>query len=206
MNRNPHLDHSEPRRARLRVLAVAVAFAAVAIAVAVGEATAADGTGALTMGPQGMEGNLVVTPGTVLNAGYDFTIPGMHPAVAITFTAPTLAFGGRCVSSGAVAPLTVPMPSQTYAVPANNGQWFPSGDQRSALTLQGSVVVPDLCNGGSISLARGATFTAQVSSDVAVPGNGVNVRWHYSANGSSGSWSGTASVVPTLGPRDLGEF
>ena len=39
----------------------------------------------------------------------------------------------------------------------------------------------------------GGTFTANVTGDVS---NKVNVRWHYSANGSSGSWSGTGSVIP----------
>ena len=45
-----------------------------------------------------------------------------------------------------------------------------------------------------MSLSQGGTFTTTVLSDVGL--KGVHVRWHYSANGTSGSWSGTASVPP----------
>lgn len=40
----------------------------------------------------------------------------------------------------------------------------------------------------------GGTFTADPQSTDTT--NAIHVRWHYSANGTSGSWSGTASVVP----------
>jgi hypothetical protein len=56
---------------------------------------------------------------------------------------------------------TVPMPTQTYSVTSD--QWYPSGDQSSPLVYQGSVVVPDLCGGGQLSLDQGGTFTASVS-------------------------------------------
>ncbi len=49
------------------------------IVLAFATAGEAAGTGSLTMGPQAMEGNLIVAPGTVIEAGYDLTIPGSHP-------------------------------------------------------------------------------------------------------------------------------
>jgi uncharacterized repeat protein (TIGR01451 family) len=159
--------------------------------------------GSLTMGPQAMEGNLIVSPGNTLKTGYDLTIPGTHVANSVTFSSPQVAFTGRCVTGGAAVSFTVPMPTQTYSVPANNSNWFPSGDQQSSLVYQGSLAVPDLCGGGKISLANGGTFTAQVLATVAVPGDGIHVRWHYSANGTSGSWSGTSAVQPGTVAADL---
>src|SRR5579862_5665285 len=133
---------------------VLIVFAALAT-VATGQAA---GSGTLTMGPQSMEGNLVVAPGAVLEAGYDLTIPGSHPAVSVTFSDAQFAFAARCTSGGAPVSLTVAMPDATYAVPAGSSQWFPSGDQHSSLVYQGSIVVPDVCGGGTISLQAGGTF------------------------------------------------
>lgn len=148
------------------------------------------------MGPQAMEGNLVVGPGTVVAAGYDLTIPGSHPTTNVNVVAPQVVFDGKCVAGGAAVTFSVAMPTAAYAVSANNGDWLPSGDQDSPLVYEGSVLVPDLCGGGDISLASGGTFSAVVNADAPVPGDGVHVRWHYSANGSSGSWSATAHVQP----------
>jgi len=152
---------------------------------------------ALKMGPQAMEGNLTVEPGAVLEAGYDFTIPGNHPATDVTFGNPVVTFQGQCVTGGAVVTLTVGMSTQVYTDPLNDGSdWFPSGDQHTTLVYQGELPVPNLCAGGAISLAKGGIFTTTVAADAPVPGDGVHVRWHYSANGSAGSWSGTAHVQP----------
>ena len=38
----------------------------------------------ISMGPQAMEGNLKLSPGDLLMAGYDFTIPGSHRAATST--------------------------------------------------------------------------------------------------------------------------
>ena len=53
------------------------------------------------------------------------------------------------------------MPDQSYNS-TNGGDWYPSGDQSSSLVYQGSITVPDLCNGGDVDLARGGTFTATI--------------------------------------------
>jgi hypothetical protein len=182
------------------LLTVAAAIAALAVPLA---AVGDPAPGSLTMGPQAMEGNLVLAPGATLSAGYDLSIPGSHPAVSVTVSGAQVVFAGRCTAGGAAVAITVPMGDQTYAVPASNGSWFPSGDQHSPLVYQGAIAVPDACGGGTISLGAGGTFTAQLFSDVPVPGNGVHVRWHYSANGSSGSWSATAAVQPAPGGATL---
>ena len=121
--------------------------------------------GPVSMGPQAMEGNLQVAPGATLKAGYDFTIPGDNNPVTVTFTNPEVTFTNVKCASGTVPTtntITVPMPTQTYTS-TNGGQWFPSGDQSSSLVYQGSIPVPDVCNGGKVSFQKGGTFTATIS-------------------------------------------
>ena len=110
-----------------------------------------------------MEGDLKVSPGDTLMAGYDFTVPGNHASFSLTVNSPQVVFTVNCVSGATPSSptLTVSMPTQTYAV--TNDQWYPSGDQHSPLVYQGSIVVPDLCGGGKLRLNQGGTFTASVS-------------------------------------------
>ncbi len=119
--------------------------------------------GSLTMGPQAMEGDLKVSPGTTLKAGYDFTVPGNNSSFSLTVNSPQVVFAVNCVSGATPSSptFTVSMPTTTYSV--TNSQWIPSGDQNSPLVYQGSVPVPDLCAGGQLRLNQGGTFTASVS-------------------------------------------
>jgi len=110
-----------------------------------------------------MEGDLKVSPGTTLKAGYDFTVPGNHASFSLTVSNPHVVFAVACVSGAtpSASTFTVVMPTQTYAVTSD--QWYPSGDQSSPLVYQGSIAVPDLCGGGQLRLNQGGTFTATVS-------------------------------------------
>ncbi len=154
----------------------------------------------ISMGPQAMEGNLKVKPGDTVMAGYDFTMPGKHPVATVLFSGVTVTFQAKCVSGLGGGTIIVAMPDNIYTDTANNNQWLPSGDQHSPLVYQGSVTVPNLCSGGQLTLQQGGTFNAQVQSTDTT--DKVNLRWHYSANGSSGSWSGTGSVIPSGGLPD----
>jgi hypothetical protein len=148
----------------------------------------------ISMGPQAMEGDLKVSPGTVLSAGYDFTIPGSHPDISVEIRQPMVTFDAECVKGGGGGTFAVLMPTAGYTVPQNSSAWYPSGDQHSAEVYEGSVAVPDLCGGGLITLRRGGTFTVDAASSD--PAYALHVRWHYSAHGTSGSWSGTARLQP----------
>jgi hypothetical protein len=103
-----------------------------------------------------MEGDLKVSPGTTLMAGYDFSVSGNHASFSLTVNNPQVVFTVNCVSGAtpSQSTLTVTMPTQTYAV--TNDQWYPSGDQHSPLVYQGSIVVPDLSSGGQLRLNRAA--------------------------------------------------
>ncbi len=115
---------------------------------------------AISMGPQAMEGDLKLAPGTVINVGYDFTLPGNKSTLTLPVANPKVIFTARCVSGAtpSAATFTVTMPTATYTVTDSN--WYPSGDQHSSLVYQGSATVPDLCGGGQVRLDKGGTFTA----------------------------------------------
>ena len=118
--------------------------------------------GALAMGPQAMEGDLKVSPGTRLEVGYDFTVPGNHASFSLTVSSPRVVFAVACLSGAtpSAPTFTVAMPSRAYRVTSD--QWYPSGDQTSVLAYQGSIAVPDLCGGGQLRLDQGGTFTASM--------------------------------------------
>lgn len=117
----------------------------------------------LTMGPQAMDGDLKVSPGTTLMAGYDFTVPGNRASLSLTVRTPQVVFAVACASGAtpSASTLTVPMPTRTYAV--SGAPWYPGPGQGGPQAYQGSVTVPDLCGGGQLRLNLGGTFTASTS-------------------------------------------
>ncbi len=184
-------DHRCLRRVLAGTAAVALAIGTTSgVQMAAAEAAAADPTVALSFPTQAMEGRVNVLPGETLRAGYAFTVPGNHPAVTVTVTDATVDFVATCASGSGGGVIALPLPARSYADPVGDGSdWFPSADQSAATAYQSTVAVPDLCHGTAISLARGGTFKGSLTStDTTDP---INIRWHYSANGSAGGWSAT---------------
>lgn len=148
----------------------------------------------LSMGPQAMEGDLKVAGGSTLKAGYDFTIPGQHPADSVSFVGANVVFAYTCTSGSNSGTFSVPIPDATISDPAGSPSWYPSGSQSDPSVYQGAISVPNVCpTGALVRLQKGGTFSTGVASSGT---DTINVRWHYSANGGSGSWSGTSAVVP----------
>jgi hypothetical protein len=112
-----------------------------------------------TMGPQAMEGNQTVKPGTVISAGFDFTLPGNNTLHTVTFSDAQVTFPVVC--AGGATPLqqsfTISLGSPSYTAP--DSKWYPSGQQSSSLVYQGSYTVPmTLCTGGgAIILGQGGS-------------------------------------------------
>ena len=143
-----------------------------------------------------MEGDLKVDAGDTLSAGYDLVMPGQHDGATVELANARVVFQATCVTGSGGGTITIPLSAGPYSVPAGDNDWYPSGDQHSPLVYQGSTAVPDLCGGGKVRIQDGGTFTADVRSTNTA--DTIHVRWHYSANGSSGSWSATATVnAPT---------
>jgi subtilisin family serine protease len=147
-------------------------------------------------------GDLQVSPGATLEAGYAFQTSGGHPAARVVFSRAVVSFSAGCASGPGGGVITVHLGWDSYVEPANDGgQWWPTADQFSLAGYQGSAVVPDLCGGGLVSLHNGASFTASLRSSDAV--DPVQVRWHYAiagpAGGQGGQWSGTQHFTPGPG-------
>ena len=121
--------------------------------------------GSLATKSQAMEGDLKLAPGNTIQGGYDFTVPGNHQSLFWTVNNPQIVFTLQCVSGPNPSPpdntLTLTMPNATYNVTSD--QWYPSGDQHSSLVYQGSVKVPDVCNGALVRFNQGGVFSASLS-------------------------------------------
>jgi hypothetical protein len=150
----------------------------------------------LTTKAQAMDGDLKVAQGSTLSAGFDFTMPGGHPAATVGFLAASVTFNATCASgTPGSQTIVVNITDQSYLDPANSSAWYPSGDQNDVLTYQGSATVPSFCDPGSlVRLQLGGTFSTHVTSSDTQ--DKVNVRWHYK-DGTGGGWSGTYSVIPS---------
>jgi hypothetical protein len=149
----------------------------------------------LVMGPQAMEGDLKVVPGTALRVGYALSIPGKHPATYVSFLKPNVIFKYTCTKGTNAGSFAAPMPDATRILSdTNSPAWVPSGNHSAPSSYQGSIVVPDVCPAGSsVRLKMGGTFSAGVTSTGTQK---ISVKWHYSANNSPGNWSSTAVVAP----------
>lgn len=184
------MSHSISRRLHRVVIAAVVGSALSVVGVA-----AAGPAGAATLTITGAtKGNLSIRPGDTLRAGFDFSVPG-GPAGddVVSVTAGSVVVHGQC-KDGTYAPLTIPLPAQTFTVPAHSTDWFPSDDPKSPVVYQGSIVVPaSFCGGDAGHAPTAATFTADFAAGLSTP---LNVRMVYADN-TTGSWGATASVTPS---------
>ena len=113
------------------------------------------------------EGGLSVRPGDTLRAGYAFTLPGKHASATISFSQAIVTLQAVCHRSHhhrGGGPIVVSIADASYPAAQNSSAWVPSRDQNDASVFQGSTTVPDLCQGGSMRIRGGGTFTAMVGS------------------------------------------
>lgn len=133
-----------------------------------------------TIGPSSMEGAILISNGDWVNGGYSFKfVNGTHLATNFSVHA-FVSLTGPCIGGGpATDTFTFPLNDATYAVPANNTNWLPTGDANSVLSWQGSVIASGVCGGiGKLDARHGAVFTATVSQDPP-SGSLVDFRFKY---------------------------
>ena len=95
--------------------------------------TASCETGFVSIGPQAMDGDLKLAPGSTLKVGYSFSLPGNKMARNVLVTNAKVVFQLRCEQKGMQASpstMTVTMPDQSYVVTGD--KWTPSGDRRAS--------------------------------------------------------------------------
>jgi hypothetical protein len=162
-----------------------------------------------------MEGSIKISPGDWVAAGYDITIPGGHPAETVQLANAQVVISGSCTNGGSDS-IVIPLSAGPYNIPANDSNWWPSGNENDPLVYQGAVQAPaGLCGGtGQLNGSGGATITGDLQSTVT--NTAVHIRFHYrdpnakgkgNVNCSSGSyasdvcgasWSGTNSYLPDV--------
>jgi len=130
-----------------------------------------------------MEGNLSIAAGDWIAAGYHFTMPGNHPTASVYFAYATLTLPVTC-ADGTTHNIVIPMNPGPWSDAANSSQWVPWQDQAAPSAFQGAVQAPDLCAGGLMNNQVGATFTADVQSNITL--DPVNVQFHYRVPAAKG--------------------
>ena len=150
------------------------------------------GTPSYPSKPQAI-GDQKVAPGATLAAGYDFTIPGKHPATDVLFFGGQVTFQATCVKGPGGGTITVPLPDLAYSVAEDEKGWFPTKDKNSDDVFQGSTTIPDLCAGGLVRLGEGVFSSRILATTTPVT---LTLRWHYDADAHTGGWSDTFSVSP----------
>jgi hypothetical protein len=140
----------------------------------------------------GFPGLLWIQSGETVNGGYQFSIPGNHPAASASLVNGTIQADVWCLD-GSSYTMTIPLPAnQSWSVPAGNSSWIPAWG-----TYQGSATAPGCSSGASPGILMDAYFSAlNTSTGVGNPptGTGVTtsdtsdplrVRFSCSANGVS---------------------
>lgn len=165
-----------------------------------------------------MEGDLKVTPGSWLSAGYRLKQSG---GGTVKVADATVTMGYSCMNGLPGGSFELPLDPGPYSIPAGSSDWYPTNTQSSHLSYQGSMQVPDLCGGEKLrinSSSGAASFAADIQSTNTV--DKVSISFHYripAAKNSpypgvncadpaentgvssicGASWSATKSVIPT---------
>jgi hypothetical protein len=149
-----------------------------------------------------MEGAIQISARDYVAAGYEFRLPGSHPAADVTFSNASVTISGRC-SNGGTGTITIWMTSRPYHVAAGDAGWQPG-----SATYQGAAQAPaSLCGGaGTLDASSGATFTADVHAGD--PAARVDVAFHYrdpKARGQANVDCSTAAGAAACAIKPSGE-
>ena len=144
---------------------------------------------------------LNVVASSTVRAGYAVAMPFAHPEATASLVGGSVQLDVNN-PDGRSYTLTVPFENTSFVIPENNTAWFPSPNQKSPLTYQGSALATF---GGSVKnvvfSAVGANLTAGAGNPAGPgiftnTGDPLDVRFHADtgAGGASGSWSPTVTV------------
>lgn len=157
-----------------------------------------------------------ISTGDPIAAGFAISMPTDHPEATIQVPNSKVEIDITCGDNTSYT-LSVPIPAQTFTIPANNKGWFPSAVQKDPVVYQGSVTNPGCKNPEMKGAATRAYFTAVglqdgYAGDGAGPGfistdteHPIQVRFHianFGGGGSGGEWS--PAVTVNLEPINFG--
>jgi hypothetical protein len=152
-----------------------------------------------SIGPSSMEGHLSIVPGDWISGGYSFKfVNGSHVATSFTITA-TVALDVTCPHGGGTGgTIFVSLGTVPYSIAANDTHWLPTGDAKSVLSWQGSVLAPNLCGGNPMDNSKGAVFTATVAQN---PPTGSLVDFRFKYRDPAAKGKGNVNCLDTTDPR-----
>jgi len=120
----------------------------------------------------------IVVPGLLnLYVGYQVSVSGLSSSANVTLTDITVDFSAGC-SGGSIVNFTVPLPDNSYAIPANSNSsyWNPADLWLSGFQT-GPMTTDDICGSDKGYSIFRATFTGGLlSSDASSP---VSMRFTY---------------------------
>ena len=80
-----------------------------------------------------------INSGDTVEGGYELALGGNHPASTVSLVSGTANITADIACQGGYSyTLTIPLPAQSYSIPAGNDGWLPSNDPSSPLVFQGS--------------------------------------------------------------------
>lgn len=137
--------------------------------------------------------------GRTAKAGYALSMPGKHPAATVSMAGGSVQLDIYRLD-GRSRTLTIPLPNQSYAIPADDRSWFPSSNPRDPQTYQGSATA----DFSGIVLSSYFSVVGQNDGGAGNPaGPGfdnvdpIKVKFHADTDSwlPGGSWSSTETVT-----------
>jgi hypothetical protein len=85
----------------------------------------------------GFPGSVRINSGDTVAAGNELTLGGKHPASTVSLVSGANITAGIVCQGGNSHNLTIPLPSQSYSIPAGINSSVPSNNPSSPLVYQG---------------------------------------------------------------------
>jgi hypothetical protein len=85
-----------------------------------------------------LPGSVRINSGDTVEAGYELTQGGNHPATTVSLVSGANITADIICQGGNSYTLTIPLPAQTYSIPAGINSSVPSNNPSSPLVYQGS--------------------------------------------------------------------
>jgi len=146
--------------------------------------------------------NVPINAGDTVQAGYQFMIPGAHPAATATLVSGNMQADVLC-NDGSSQTITIPLPTnRSYSIPGSDNTWHPG-----TAVNQGSTTAVACGTGASQGTLQNLYFSALgISTGGGNPGGAglkstdtadpLDVRFSCSANGNSTGYSAAGDGNP----------
>jgi hypothetical protein len=81
-----------------------------------------------------------INSGDTVDAGYELTLGGNHPAATVSLVNGTITADIACLNGNSYT-LTIPLPAQSFSIAAGDNSFYPTSNPSSPLSYEGSTTV-----------------------------------------------------------------